>query len=476
MKFRWRRKPPLKSSGRVPDGLAPLILFSSFLVLAAMFGGASRADSLSQVLVRAVAIVMACVALLMANRTAWRGYGIVLVFIACFGALMAIQLIPLPPGMWTALPGRALLAQAAPLAGLEQPWRPISIMPDATINSLLSLLPGLAAILLFANVPPRHWPPILFLLLGIAMLSGLLGLVQVSTQLDWLYPYRITNDGTAVGLFANRNHQAVLLAMIYPLLGAIAAHLGVTQREKATSRFMLFMVGLFLVPLILATGSRAGIVLVLIGILSAILLIHRAPDTRSTRSGILRFPIWIWVSAILAMVALVFVTLYFSRGEAVQRLFERDLAEDKRFISFWPMVEMAKIYFPFGTGFGSFPDIFRIHEPLESLGPTYMNHAHNDLLELVIEGGLAGVLLLAIFVGWIVKGAYNAWAPGAETGTGGLLARLGSIFIAMMMLSSLADYPLRTPTLSVLFLLSCCWLARHRRHAKRAVQDRPAAA
>ena len=40
-------------------------------------------------------------------------------------ALVGLQLVPLPPALWTALPGREGLATAAQLAGFPQPWRPL---------------------------------------------------------------------------------------------------------------------------------------------------------------------------------------------------------------------------------------------------------------------------------------------------------------------------------------------------------------
>src|SRR3546814_10933219 len=51
--------------------------------------------------------------------------------------LVLLQLVPLPPAIWTALPGRDVLLGALPG---EAVWRPGSIVPSATINAASSLI------------------------------------------------------------------------------------------------------------------------------------------------------------------------------------------------------------------------------------------------------------------------------------------------------------------------------------------------
>src|SRR3546814_17788482 len=51
--------------------------------------------------------------------------------------LVLLQLVPLPPGLWTALPGREFLL-SAPLS--QETWRPWSLTPSTTINAASSLI------------------------------------------------------------------------------------------------------------------------------------------------------------------------------------------------------------------------------------------------------------------------------------------------------------------------------------------------
>ncbi len=68
--------------------------------------------------------------------------------ILCFAmvALVLLQLIPLPPAVWSALPGRGMVVQGYALLGQSLPWLPLSLAPYETMASALWLLPPLAVI------------------------------------------------------------------------------------------------------------------------------------------------------------------------------------------------------------------------------------------------------------------------------------------------------------------------------------------
>src|SRR5690606_31342127 len=93
-------------------------------------------------------------------------------------ALAALHIVPLPPSVWTALPGRELLTQAAAVIGEEQPWRPLSISPGATINALSSLIVPVVILLLVAAFSrTEHWRTAT-MLLALIVASALLAIVQ----------------------------------------------------------------------------------------------------------------------------------------------------------------------------------------------------------------------------------------------------------------------------------------------------------
>lgn len=436
-------------------------LFGLFLLIAFCFGGSSRADTGFQIVVRLASIVMLAAALFFATAEDFRRVRAPLLLLGALALLMLIQSIPLPPFIWTALPGRQLFVASADLAGIPQPWRPISLAPDATINSILSTLPGFAALIGISMLPRRHVLPLLLLIVALAVASAVLGVLQISSGEGYLFA--ITNRGSSVGFFANRNHQAALLALAVPVLGLIAVY--PTERLVQFRLPLACALALLLLPMILITGSRAGLLLLAVGIAGAVLLMRsgwkgggrtlsfwrQALASRFGKVGIIGFGVLI-VGVLLSTIAL-------SRALAIQRLFTQDIEGDTRLRLFGTLTRMVETYFPFGSGFGSFPATFKIFEPDWYLGPSYFNHAHNDLLEILIEGGLASLALALIFLTWCVRSALRIWRPDRKVDLAIMLGRLGSIQVLTLVLASIADYPLRTPLSQVLFLLGLGFMA-----------------
>jgi O-antigen ligase len=434
---------------------ANFTVFVLFLVLVLLCGGASRADVLGQGIVRLAAVIVIAAGIVQLDREGWRRVRTPALLLLGLIVIIAIQLAPLPPGLWSSLPGRSVYQQALQIAGIPPVWRPISLTPDLTLNSLLATLPALATVIGLGLVRP-YWHPILVpvLLAGIAA-SALLGVVQVSTGSP--YFYAVTNHGSAVGMFANRNHEALFLAAAFPLLAAFAGFGGSTTRVAART-WLAATAATAVFPLLLVTGSRGGLLLGLIGSLFGAAIFFGARRLKPRAARMRRSTRWLiaGIPLVLGAVAIV-VFRYFGRDVALQRVFGGEFTTVR--VDFLPIfVRMSEDFFPTGAGFGSFDTLFRAYEPNGALDRTYLNHAHNDLAELLIEGGLlAGAVLLA-FLFWYAKRTLALWIR-PVTDADQLLGRLGSALIAMAMLGSLVDYPVRTPIISVLVAISACWMA-----------------
>jgi O-antigen ligase len=105
--------------------------------------------------------------------------------------------------------------------------------------------------------------------------------------------------------------------------------------------------------------------------------------------------------------------------------------------------------FPAGTGFGSFPSVYPLTEDPNFVDRFFVNHAHNDYLEITLEGGAPGLVLLAAFVWWWMTVANRAWRS-----TGAYFAKAATIASGVMLAHSAVDYPLRTAALATVFALS----------------------
>lgn len=445
-----------------------------YLGLVFLMGGGARADITSLIILRPAAVLVCGFALFTLGREHIRRHRFAFAFAAASFLLVAIQLIPLPASLWGSLPGRGIITEIDAAAQLGEVWRPISMVPIGTWNALYALFVPLAALLLTVQLGAEERRALLPVMIGLGLISGLLGLLQViGAPTGPFYLYRVTNDGAAVGLFANRNHHAVLLACLFPML-AVYASSGIQTPEQARLRGGIAVaVALLLVPLLLVAGSRAGLALGVLGLL-AIPILYRKPgfDSGERRGGR-----WRVVSIVMGgcgVIALALVTVMFGRGEAISRILTPSEADEARFKVWGPIADMAWQYFPFGSGIGTFVEMYKIDEPDALLDSTYLNHAHNDWLEVYMTGGAIGLLLLvAAVVAWGLA-SLRAWR--ATTGAGGARAashgRMASVLLLMLGLASIGDYPLRAPSLACLAVILAIWLGAAERPAIPAQQKR----
>lgn len=426
-------------------------VFGTFLFVLLISGGASRPDEPHQILARLAAIMVTAFAALTMRREHLARVRVPLLFLAAVATVMVLQIIPLPPGLWGALPGRTLYQEGFAVAGIEAVWRPLSLTPDRTLNSLLALLPAFAAVLGLAMMDRAQHRMLAIGLIIAILVSALIGIVQIST--GSLYLYRVTNTGSAVGLFANRNHQAALLAAAFPLLAAWVAMPAADRNFGQLRSVLALLAATLLVAMLLATGSRAGLGLGAFAAVAAMAILWLGEARRrkdaSWRSNMkFLLPLALGVAAVAA-------SLYFARDIALQRLVTEsadDLRHTLRPI-YWQMIGD---FLPLGSGFGSFDPVFRSYEPYWNLGPAYVNHTHNDYLEVLLEAGLLGGALMAAFLVWFAIRAWRVWTQPGQGGRDGalLLGRAGSIIILVLLAGSAVDYPLRTPLMCFLFAVS----------------------
>jgi O-antigen ligase len=378
--------------------------------------------------------------------------------VAATGLLFLVQVIPLPPAVWAALPGRELLASGYPLLGMPLPWVPISFAPYNTLVTALTLLPPLA--LLVGMLRLRAWSTdsmLAAVVLGAAISIGL-GVLQVSSGSDgsW-YFYKRTNLGVAVGIFANGNHFATLLLASVPLLGALA-----TARWRSSTR-----------PpersLVLAAAIAAAALLV-IGILinqSTAMLLIGPPVGAATVLLVMR------LSRRRLNQGLAVVGLLLVAATATVLVIGKQLpalgtaASIEKRSEYWSHSIAAIEDQPLtGWGFGSFQQAYRLFESRTPADRWYVNHAHNDYLEVALEGGVAAIVLMLVFLWWWAGRARQIWAsPGELEQKGAVVAS------AAILLHSLFDYPLRTAAIAAVFAVCLALLAGARGIQRRSKAD-----
>lgn len=445
-------------------------VLTAFLVLVFLTGGASRIDVQSLPILRPVSVLMCAFALATLRVDHFRGRKWLGAGIAVLFAISIAHIIPLPPEVWQAMPGRSEVIAIDSLVGFEHLWRPLTLTPMNGWHAVAALFTPLAVLLLGVQLSRDDLYRLLPVLIGLGALSGLFGLLQaISGGNGLLYFYRITNNGSAVGLFANRNHAAALLACLFPMLAVFAATASGTADKQKSRQIAAAAIGIVLVPLVMVTGSRSGLFLTVIGLAGAAVIYRQPTAGRSVRRGAARWSIdGAPFLTGLTIACLVFLSLYFSRAEAVERLFLHSAGEDGR-AQFWlTAVDLFWKYFPMGSGSGSFVEAFLIAEPDSQLDSTYLNRAHNDWLEIAVTFGLPGVLLLVSASVSLLKKGYFAWFRADPSRRSTMVARMASLDMLILAIASAFDYPLRTPTMMCVFVLLTLWVAELGRQNVRA--------
>jgi O-antigen ligase len=380
-------------------------------------------------------------------------------------AVVALQMAPLPPAVWSGLGPRHNLVEGYRALGLALPALPLSMTPAASLDSLLGLIPPLAIFCSIVRLK-AYRPSWLAIGLVAGTVAGILiGALQVasasSEQSPW-YLYEETNVGTAVGFFANANHMATLLVVTLPFLAAIAASArrASMQRYSAVLALTIGAALLMLVGLAL-NGSLAGYGLALPVVAASALII--LPSGSRLRLGAVALAGALLIAAVIGLEA---TSIGSSKlgSEATTSVQSREdiLATTSR---------AMRDFLPFGSGLGSFRQVYQLYERPDQVTNTYVIHAHNDYAELALETGAAGILLMLLFLAWWAVAVWRVW----RTAEAGPFARAASIASAAMLVHSLVDFPLRTAAMSACFAMCLALLADRRAPPPKEASDlRPA--
>jgi O-antigen ligase len=424
-------------------------LIPAYFFLCLLLGGASAAGLWANALLQLLALPILLWAVTARDVQPLGQPGRQLLSIVGFGLLLfVIQLVPLPPNIWVAMPGRDHVHETFRLIGQPLPWLPISLSPYDTIASLLWLLPALALLLALLRRGVREPARLAWVIIAVMAVSVLVGAMQVTGQNDsFWYLYRITNYGVTVGFFANANHMATLLVVSLPFIAALYATARRKNRNAANHGplFVILVSTLLLVAVgLVINGSLAGLGLMLpVAIASTLMLLDRSRLPR-------------WTVPLLALVTAASVATVLSGW------FDNNLigaaasgGAESRQTSFRTTFQAAMDYFPFGSGIGTFASVYRMYEDPEQITTTYMNHAHSDYLEIFLETGLLGIFVVLLFVLWWARQTKLIWRSG-ETNP---LARAATIASGAILAHSAVDYPLRTVAISAIFAVCCALMS-----------------
>lgn len=420
---------------------------AGLLGLALMLGGGSPYAPLQQMIVEIGGVA----ALGWFVARGWRAprersITAALILLALLVMLFIAQTIPLSPGIWRALPGRSAVAGVFDAVGAPDSWLPLSLDPAATRTAGYFLVAPIAMFVATLHLDRDRQLKLLILVVAAALVSAVMVVIQAQGAL-WLTWYDAPNPTKGKGIFANKNHNAVLLVLAI-LLVAVLARGKMLFRQDSTRRAASGIAIAVLAIAVIGCLSRAGLALLPVALIACVPLMGGWNHIR-------RHP---KIAAGIAIVAITAAVAIAQSSIAQETLDRFGAAQEGRYV-FWPDVLVAiRQFLPWGSGFGTFVPVFRMTESLQAVHRTFTNHAHCDFMEIVLEAGVAGVALMAGFLLWLVVTGWTRLR--AAIGTPDFAPVLGALIgIAMLLVASLVDYPLRTLLLACVFAVFAAMLA-----------------
>ncbi|MER9636341.1 O-antigen ligase family protein [Mesorhizobium sp. M0228] len=387
-------------------------LLGSVLFVSLLIGGGTASGLYTDTLIEVAAIISAAAVFSQTpGQTIPRPVLWLLVFAV---ALAVLQIVPLPAAIFSGLRPELLLGD--PWVG-ESRFRFISVGVGRTVECLLYLLAAAAFFLAVLRLRAEQVSALLpFFFIGV-ICNGLAGAIQYSLSDDiaivGLFPFTIN-----AGLFANVNHFSALLFVSIPFV----VYYGLFRGHLLSGSFGLIA----LLLLLLAAGSRAGVLIGLaITVLSVIFLSARS---RVSGFSVLLIFIGLSVYTMSAWTKLDAQALdpAFGRGEFARTT-----------------IEGIKDNWATGVGFGNFQNAYQIYEREGMIFKQYVNHAHNEYLEIAFEGGVPAILLMVGYFVLLVAALVRVRRD--------LLQKAAFLSVSFLLIHSMVDYPLRTEALAMTF-------------------------
>lgn len=350
-------------------------------------------------------------------------------------ALPLIQLVPLPPSIWTALPGRDLLYQSLELIGHSSEWFPISLAPSRTLTAFLSLIPAATIIVLASSLNERDWGNVLrTIVFASAAISVLGGIQLLTSNKHFLIFSERVSSSFFYTTFANHNTSG--LYFVLALIVVLALDLGFGQGLRSVALQRSMRIGalvIFVISVILSQSrSSMGVLLLVVSVGLALY---------AKRSKLAQRHVF---SVIAVGIVLSVGTLYvLQENSRLGGSFGRfESLEGPRPAVWSDTISSIQRFWPVGSGISSFPEVFEVDETLEHVWEFHAGRAHNDYLEIAQEAGIAGIMLTVAWGTWCVCVGLRA-----RNGKYWQRAIFAIAALATIAIQSIVDYPLRNQTI-----------------------------
>lgn len=313
-----------------------------------------------------------------------------------------VQVMPIPGGLLELVSPAAYNVQAYGRGLTHIPWGTLSVDRGETLAEFIKHAAYLGMLFLTVVLlrDRARVKAVLALLLIVGAAQAAVGLTSRFLGLD-LFWWDPTASGaetiTVRGTFVNRNHFAALLVMCGAAgLGLIMSRLGPPRKFSGLrERAIALMDGLLdwraqplvLVVLIFAglffsasRGASLGLIVAFAATVALALLF------RGRHTPEVRFVPFVAAAALIAVI-------WLGAAPLAERALSTDLRADERLVQWELSLPLAKDYIGFGVGAGNYGEVFSLYRD-STLRPLTYDRAHSDWLELLIDHGIVGALIL----------------------------------------------------------------------------------
>lgn len=320
--------------------------------------------------------------------------------VAALGLLLGLQWAPLGADIVRRLsPGSALLYDSA--APGSEPWR-LSVYPQGTMLAAARVCAfGLFFFAVLRLLDSRR--TVLRLAMALSLVGfalALFGMVQQATWNGRIY-WIGSPAGSPFGPYVNKNQFAGLMTLIMPVSVGLflssslflPSNRRVRQHRLEGKKILrVALRGAMAATMFLATLmslSRGGALSLCLAVVVIGIPVLWGRRRRSRE----------WFTTLL-FTLIAITALWLGAGGGFERVrtfffLSEDRSFSMRLLMWEDMLAMTREFPLFGSGFGTFSQAFPPYRTFGSSSAKVLPHGHNDHLQLLVEGGPAGYLIVA---------------------------------------------------------------------------------
>ena len=301
-------------------------------------------------------------------------------------------------------------------------------------------------LLLIAAECVRHEDTRRVFALIMIVFGGLYAFFALAQQLTyngkvfWTHTPRFHGLGAIYGSYVNRNHYAGLMEMLVPIPLVVASG----HMLKGGKRALVAFCAVLMATTIFLSGSRGGMIAFVLEVVLFPALTFRT--RRSPRVALGSVAVCVLILALLA---------FLGKGQVLGRLGDLEPGTRLNMTMDWPENVFSAAGARAGD-LGTFPTVYPSYRSFYT--NLFINEAHNDYAQLLVETGLLGFGLML----WFLAQVYRRGLPTSrrwEFTWDGALSLAALLGCTGILIHSFVDFNLQIPANAALFYVLCALAA-----------------